>query len=381
MSRRAVVLCLLALLATACPADREAVDVPSPDVATNGQVEAKPRYRTPPPIPAFPEEVPPWPGSLRDVLFVTDRVGYAVGDRVILATFDAGAMWVQQYEGAAEFWQVTFVDRSHGWALGPDGLFATIDGGQLWEPTNSDTPLVSVHFHNASDAWGVAGSDRWQGGPLVATDDGGRTWRPVDAPGAVDDACTLEGRSGWVVLSARGVAARTEDGGRTWRSVALSHWDGGEVQCTDDGGAWVHAFGEGAGGHTSHSLARVEADGRTRTVGCHAWGQPCIEPVTVGLRGGLGPMSSVDGDTAVVIDRTQDPSIPGELARIEQGGAAVTFAPLPAGEHPNAAAFRTGRLGWVVGSIRTGVDWHAAIWGTDDGGTTWTQQYGPPDGA
>jgi photosystem II stability/assembly factor-like uncharacterized protein len=82
-----------------------------------------------------------------------------------------------------ELRDIFFVDEKNGWAVGGSLIFYTSDGGATWEmqATSTERPpeLWSVHFHNAKLGV-VAGSapGRGFGGgtAIFTTKDGGKTW-------------------------------------------------------------------------------------------------------------------------------------------------------------------------------------------------------------
>jgi photosystem II stability/assembly factor-like uncharacterized protein len=106
------------------------------------------------------------------VSFVTDQLGWAVGDgATILTTADGGTTWHTQSPPAgvtARLNAVSFVDSTHGWAVGDDATilaFIEDDAGMRWEvqnlPVGVKAHLRGVHFVLVSGAyhgWAVGDS-------------------------------------------------------------------------------------------------------------------------------------------------------------------------------------------------------------------------------
>ena len=125
--------------------------------------------------------------DLRDVMFVSSLVGYAVGEQsTILKTTDGGWTWTrlgERRERGSDFRWVHFVNENEGWVQAGDSLLTTRDGGQTWQPA---TPPNAGARYGAN--WNV-GSTRLQvhtTGPAVSTqalsrsDDFGRTWTTLN---------------------------------------------------------------------------------------------------------------------------------------------------------------------------------------------------------
>ena len=82
-----------------------------------------------------------------------------------------------------ELRDIFFVDEKNGWAVGGSLILHTKDGGATWEtqPISTERPpeLWSVHFHNAKSGvvTGSAPSGGFGGGTsILTTEDGGKTW-------------------------------------------------------------------------------------------------------------------------------------------------------------------------------------------------------------
>jgi photosystem II stability/assembly factor-like uncharacterized protein len=82
-----------------------------------------------------------------------------------------------------ELRDIFFVDEQNGWAVGRSLILHTKDSGATWEvqPTNTERPpdLWSVHFHNTKFgvvAGSTPGGGFGGGSAILTTEDGGNTW-------------------------------------------------------------------------------------------------------------------------------------------------------------------------------------------------------------
>jgi photosystem II stability/assembly factor-like uncharacterized protein len=175
--------------------------------------------------------------DLRDVTFVTDQLGWAVGHRnTILRTTDGGKTWkrlLPRDEKGPDFRDVLFVGPKEGWVKTAtyDTILHTTDGGDTWQkvpmPVASAVTVSGYCAHAAVGPayylmyWGSAGSR------LYRTDDAGKKWvqltdklKAGSLGGGDGDLFFLDDKRGWFVIRrnipTRGFASFTEDGGKTW---------------------------------------------------------------------------------------------------------------------------------------------------------------------
>jgi photosystem II stability/assembly factor-like uncharacterized protein len=173
--------------------------------------------------------------DLRCIDFVTDEIGYAAGDSVLIKTIDGGVTWneveidsifVNNWQGWFAY-DIQFFTELHGrMVLGQwGGMVETFDGGVNW---SSFTPLSSgfcqfgsLFFHDADN--GLAGGagcfesaiiDRYTNGEWSLTELPA-IWDTEDLVNNFDFfdednglACTYTGR-----------ILKTTDGGSTWDSI------------------------------------------------------------------------------------------------------------------------------------------------------------------
>lgn len=113
--------------------------------------------------------------NLYDIFFITDTLGWIVGDSgTVLRTTDGGKQWTVTNMGASpSLFSVCFMNEQEGVAVGSHGFcLKTNDGGQSWEKfkIGTENSLYSVAFYKE---YGVAVGDL---ATVVQTLDGGKTW-------------------------------------------------------------------------------------------------------------------------------------------------------------------------------------------------------------
>lgn len=154
--------------------------------------------------------------ELNAVTFVSDRVGWAVGDTgcaadeepIILATSNGGLTWKAEHATARRvyggLYAVSFVGSRHGWAVGGDGgeqvsqpvILSTADGGKVWKRDKLPRAdkfafFGGVDFASKRLGWTVGslylrfvdGAPVYRPSILV-TRNGGRTWAVQNASSA-----------------------------------------------------------------------------------------------------------------------------------------------------------------------------------------------------
>jgi photosystem II stability/assembly factor-like uncharacterized protein len=112
---------------------------------------------------------------LRDVCFVTDQRGLAVGnDGQTLYTSDGGANWEERPNGSNVWQEVFLSETGKAWTVGFYGSIAhSEDWGYTWQTQRSGAygTLNGVHFINDSEGWIVGDY-----GTILHTTNGGVTF-------------------------------------------------------------------------------------------------------------------------------------------------------------------------------------------------------------
>jgi photosystem II stability/assembly factor-like uncharacterized protein len=161
----------------------------------------------------------PTKNTLLGVKFITPQKGWVVGEHgTILYTEDGGENWEAQESGTEEdLKSVTFMSEKVGWAVGNGGIIHTEDGGKKWErQVNSKDLLHIVFFLNENEGW-IGGAM----GTFLHTKDGGENWNKEDIGSYADIAGIffLNSNMGWVLSG--GKVYRTKNGGKNWEMSEL----------------------------------------------------------------------------------------------------------------------------------------------------------------
>jgi DNA-binding CsgD family transcriptional regulator/photosystem II stability/assembly factor-like uncharacterized protein len=282
-------------------------------------------------------------------------------------------------DGWAGTMTFSFVDGMHGWVPLRNVLFQTTDGGLTWNREyEAPDDIGSVFFLSPQAGWLLSGSTL-NGSKLWRSDDGGRTWNDTGrtARGAVR---FFDAVNGWATSQLEDQIWRTGDGGASWQVV--------QAPCPE--------------------LARSE-NGATSTGGApkvKVVSRPVsfIDPKTGWA---LCAESSQSGDDNKLF-QTSDAGDDWKLLAVlpwdsislqfidERHGWLLNFAGLSVtndGGHSwhQIAAFQpTGHIAPIFsdahfvsttnGFLSYALDLAgpSAIFGTQDGGWTWTQLYGGP---
>jgi photosystem II stability/assembly factor-like uncharacterized protein len=194
---------------------------------------------------------------LKDVGFINDAVGWAVGDphwdqvsktytATIIKTSDGGETWTAQNANDIDFLQgVDFVDAVNGWAVGDNGtILHTSNGGNSWtqQTVGTTDEFTNVVFVDANQGWatttnpihydwGPGYPDNWEAS-IWHTSNGGQTWVEQTIPNnasILKDVEFVDSQTGWAVgVKYLGdgqwgdplhqpVVYYTDDGGLTWQ--------------------------------------------------------------------------------------------------------------------------------------------------------------------
>jgi photosystem II stability/assembly factor-like uncharacterized protein len=230
--------------------------------------------------------------------------------------------------------QIDMVSAHEGWAVGDHGtILHTTDGGLTWagQAVPSSEPVYSVAFVDALH--GIAGSNN----AVLYTANGGATWQVgTGVAGSIYQVALADATHGFASNNG-GELLQSADGGHTWQHATLGAAVAG-IQFFDA----LNGVASSPDGvfHTSN--------------GGQSWS------LVAGPHGGffINPNEGwmVSGNTA---------------AHTTDGGHTWQPQTLPAGAWIYGVTFRDSLHGWAVGAA-------SMIYGTTDGGLTWTTQLSLP---
>jgi photosystem II stability/assembly factor-like uncharacterized protein len=169
--------------------------------------------------------------ELRDIMFVSDQVGFAVGGSttagVILKTTDGGSNWnkllfTPDYRVRSQYW----FNESAGFVgkRGPDGIYKTTDGGLTFETINTGLGTSTqawnvIAFANADTGY-IAGEN----GNYCRTTDGGLTWTVLPnnlhhGSSIIYDISVIDAKT-IVSMGASGKIFKSTDAGQTFTDIS-----------------------------------------------------------------------------------------------------------------------------------------------------------------
>lgn len=336
--------------------------------------------------------LPGTPPHLSSLHFVNSQDGWIGGQGVILATSNGGASWHRQYLGTGNVTGFSFLSPTLGFAATSAGLLKT-DNGKTWTRVDAQS-LYRVQFFSASEGFALEGQSQSYPAThsLVATSDGGKSWRLL-ASGAVAQACFVGSRIGIATLTT-GMGGtltveRTTDGGVNW-STALSIQGAVPVQlqCTQDGGAWLVAAGWASMSQQSYSVFRSADAGASWNVviAVSTAGAGPAPGKTAGAAAGPGsspgPIVALDRTTAIMTGTCEacGDGTAG-FSTTTDGGATWSPVTQPIPLQPSAPStldMLTAQAGWLLASPGPGRG--QEIRETTDGGAVWhtVLSFGPP---
>ena len=311
--------------------------------------------------------------------FVDARTGWVGGNGIILATFDGGQHWTQQYNGNQTVVQLDFVSQTVGYALTKSGLLWTQNGGETWQNVTSPSSLTqSIDFTSPLSGWAVAS------GLLYETSDGGKSWSlhllhrtSVNA----DSVFFPTAQTGF--LAGSNQVLRTVDGGRSWQLVFSAPVNRQVVwQATVRAAGqsvWLQLVGDAAMMQQAYVVFH-SADGGTTWAGVlanRAFGSdyPTVK-VEQDIDSYPGPFTAVNERTAYFFGRCPACYAWGTTSVVSTLDNGKTWSrALVSGEASvqgaNSISFSDTLRGWVAWTTGSG---KGEILFTSDGGREWVVQ-------
>jgi photosystem II stability/assembly factor-like uncharacterized protein len=346
----------------------------------------------------------------------------------VMHTSDGGATWTQQSVGTTEpIYKVAFKDAQHGWATSNNAVYFTTNGGATWTKGTGQTlgSIIGVGFADLSTGFATTG---FKG--MFKSTNGGASWTSVSTPIAVAGVQFFDASNG--VISGPGGVMHTYDGGKTFTTITSPHggffldhdhgWyltediaqytvDGGTTwkQASLPAGQWIYS------GAVFADLSNGWAAGATEGIVHSSDGGKTWATQTIG---GVNPLWAIDfsdnqhglavGNGGIILqtsdggatwatpqsgaaNQKNDLAVVdslhawsadsfGVIERTTDGGALWT--PQQVGSttsHFWGIDFVNSQVGWAVGDAEQSFS-HGMIYGTKDGGQTWSLQFeGGPD--
>lgn len=253
----------------------------------------------------------------------------------------------------------------------------------LQAPVVKSPALITIHFFNALDGWGVTDTE------IVRTNDGGTTWynvtpKDLGETGSTVEPFFLDKDQAWVQkpdfnnFPNNGLLYHTVDGGLNW-TISSTPFSGGDLSFLDPNNGWMLAdLGVGAG---SNAVAIFQT-----TDGGGTWAQTYTNDPNNpeagkslplgGLKSGIVPLNMQTAWVAGVIYSSGTPY----LYRTYDGGHTWSQVdlPLPAGAEKfeldidrDQMRFVSPNDGFLIVRM-AGDSTQTAVYVTSDAGNSWT---------
>ncbi len=163
---------------------------------------------------------PPVTQNLRDVYFITSKIGFAVGDSgLIIKSTNGGKNWISQNSGTlANLNSIQFLNLGTGYTAGTNGIILyTLDSGLTWQQLNLNTTrnLNAVHFLSSNEGFVVGDSI------LLSTFNGGQEWEIKYLINSLLSICFPDAAVGYALLNQGGMY-KTSDGGFNWKFSSIT---------------------------------------------------------------------------------------------------------------------------------------------------------------
>ncbi|HPI12279.1 MAG TPA: YCF48-related protein, partial [Catalimonadaceae bacterium] len=161
----------------------------------------------------------PTANQLRDVHFINDQTGWAVGEYgTILRTDNGGISWTSQEGGTSKMLNdVLFLNNQTGWVCGSNGtLLKTMNGGETWQqfPFGTVKTLDALSFPVSNIGYAVG-----ENGLIIKTTNGGYSWNPQvsGTSSFLTSVSFVDEQTGWAT-GLFGTILKTTNGGDSWNA-------------------------------------------------------------------------------------------------------------------------------------------------------------------
>jgi hypothetical protein len=319
-----------------------------------------------------------------------------------------------QAPGDGEYWfQIRSIDRQGRLSMdagGPPELRVIIDtmqprldlsvvrgeAGEIkarWQAVDPtlDANSLKIEYQNASGQWKPVAVDRPPPGGDRSTTTGTLTWYPNDAaPGTVPVRAEISDRAGNVTVTtaqaksefALPPTSASASPPRGPLTASIPAPDSSAISKWQSLPSWTSAPQVDAPGHWTPPTSNLAG-----TSGATQW--PADRTAAIPL--GRNPIPSVDPNPPLVADRTWEwanPAIRNQASRIDsprqetsqpQSPAPAATTPIgasrpstPSGVRPQMVNSRTFDIDYEVGSVGGSGIAKVELWGTRDGGRTWS---------
>jgi photosystem II stability/assembly factor-like uncharacterized protein len=210
---------------------------------------------------------------VRSLFFLDASKGFAVGGKnscggtgcvppggFILKTLDGGNTWVRVYTPGdkIEITSVFFISQLIGFCVGNNVVMKTIDGGQNWSEykiNNLRGIMTQVKFVDQLKGYIACSSDK-----VVITEDGGVNWH-ITSVGRDRGYYAITEANGSTYLSGQGKVIKSMNGGASWFELPNSPTDIFAIHFMDNKKGFAFGRGNYSGGDFGYSYGSIYCTG------------------------------------------------------------------------------------------------------------------------
>ncbi len=329
--------------------------------------------------------------ELLNIEMMDEMNGWALTEQNVVRTDDGGVTWYDiTPEGLNEvgyFIYADFFDAAHAWLQLPDmnnipnggTLYRTADGGLTWQTFATPFSDGSIHFVDEQNGWMMANLGVGAGSNAVSifkSSDGGETWErtytndpnlegvneTLPLSGLKEFIFPLDADTAWIggVIYAPGETYlfRTDDAGATWFNIKLVLPE--KSANSDLSMQGIKFISQEEGLLALRITAETPKTIVYRTTnGGNTWEQLPVEFE------GYGRLSTPSASEMIFYADGQFYVTSDAGATIEQVTPDISF-----GDTIIDMSFVNSQIGWVITEDENG----RALYRTEDGGATWTEQ-------
>ncbi len=340
---------------------------------------------------------------LTGVGFAKPKLGWVVGNGVILRTVDGGTHFTPQYHTSLTLQSIQVLNASDVVAWGGNRYVITTDGGRHWRTAvhpgskaTGNVPIASVHFVTPKLGYLLVGA-YGSVASLYQTMDGGLRWKQIAIPPSTVCAAFSNVRDGWLVTTSTnthiGGFYHTVDGGAHWVKTqtesATIYWylAGATIYPTGAHEAYAQVVAQGGMSQSSYTIFHtINGTKWTPVLGISTAGSgpaPGVGKIKVATGPGYdaGPMAVIGRNDIKVMGGMEATGIGTvSLATSSDGGNKWTsYSPIPGANGyialGSTMSFVNASDGWLLDEgIGSSVLLH-----TINGGASWQGVYPRPE--
>lgn len=157
-----------------------------------------------------------------DVFFINENVGFCIGKKIFLKTYNGGKNWVAKETGFERLHDIFFLNENEGWMVGSSYIAKTNDGGETWKvQIEIKEPYVffSIFMLNKYTGWGLGGyyGDQFNESYVFHTTDGGDVWSEISEIRSPPTNKIVAVSPDTLWAYGQGCISLSYDGGFTWK--------------------------------------------------------------------------------------------------------------------------------------------------------------------